>query len=107
MPEQFRCLGCGHSWKIRGDNLSYPQCPQCRRHRVVDNEVFEKAVIDLVRLLRSAGQYEPLEEFTQALDHARKIVGSTFPDPFLTGQAAFEVVREALRRLGFPEVPLP
>lgn len=105
MSEQMRCLNCGHTWKTRGNNFAATQCPQCRRHRLVDNQVFERAAIELVRLLRNPGETDPLEEFSRALDHAHEIVEKTFPSPVLAGQAAFEVTREALERLGFPRPP--
>jgi hypothetical protein len=104
MAEQLRCLNCGHIWRTRSANPTSAQCPECRRHRVIDNEAFERAVIDLVHLLRKLPS-DPLGEFSRALDHAREIVSETFPDPVLAGQAAFEIVREALGRLGFPRPP--
>lgn len=101
MPEQLRCLNCGHTWRLRGENLTKIQCPRCRRHRVLDNQVFETAVIDLVHLLRKPSK-DPLADFAQALDHAKEIIEETIVKPLLAGQAAFELMREALGRLGFP-----
>lgn len=104
MPEQLHCLNCSHTWRLRGENPISTQCPRCRRHRMINNQVFEKAVVDLVHLLRRPSA-DPLAEFTRALDHAREIIDTIIPDPILAGQAAFEVVREALGRLGFPRLP--
>jgi len=101
MPEQLRCLNCGHTWRPRGRNLTKIQCPSCRRHRVLDNQVFETAVIDLVHLLRRPSK-DPLADFSQALDHAKEMIDGTIVEPSLAGQAAFELMREALGRLGFP-----
>ena len=106
MGERVRCLSCGHTWQVRAGTPVAAQCPGCRRHRTIDAEVFENAVLDLVRLLRKPST-DPLEEFSRALDHARTITQATFPDPILGGQAAFEIVREAVARLGFPPLPRP
>ena len=105
MVERFRCLICGHTWKARGGNPASTQCPQCRRHRFIDDAVFDQAVTDLVHFFRKMPPEDPLAEFSTGLDRAREIIWETFPDPLLAGQAAFEVVREALARLGFPRPP--
>ena len=101
MPEQIRCLNCGHTWRTRGTDSVSSQCPRCRRHRIIDSQIFEEAVIQIVHLLRKPPE-GPLAEFSHVLDRARAIIQTTLPDPVLGGQAAFEVVREALGRLGFP-----
>ena len=105
MPEQFRCLNCGHTWRSRGNNPEYPQCPQCRKRRVIDNSVFDRAVTDLVRLLRNIGRTDPLEELNRAYYNADEVVRATIHDPVLGGKAVSEIVREALGRLGLPKPP--
>ena len=71
----------------------------------MDDAIFEQAVVDLVRFFRRIPPEDPLAQFSAGLDRAREIILVTLPDPFLAGQAAFEVVREALARLGFPRPP--
>ena len=106
MVERFRCLTCGHVWKPRGDNPASTQCPQCRRHRIIDDGIFQSQVDTVVRFLRAPFQGEdPLQRFSTAMDNARDTVQVTFPDPFLAAQVASEVLREALARLGFPRPP--
>jgi DNA-directed RNA polymerase subunit RPC12/RpoP len=103
MAEQFRCLNCGHIWRLRGSNPEYPQCPQCRKRRVIDNRVFDQTVTDLVRLLRNIGSADPLEIINQAYYHADEATKATIHDPILAGKAVSEMVKEALSRLGLPK----
>jgi hypothetical protein len=71
----------------------------------MDDDIFEQAVVDLVRFFRRIPPEDPLDQLSSGLDRARQIILATIPDPFLAAQAAFEVVREALARLGFPRPP--
>jgi hypothetical protein len=101
--KEFRCLNCGHTWKARGNNPTSPQCPQCRKRSVIDNNIFDKAVTDFVRLLRNIGKADPLEELNRAYYCADEIASSNVRDPILVGKAISEIVKEALDRLGLPK----
>lgn len=106
MAVRRRCVGCNHEWQPRESTVGPPQCPRCKRYRTVNAEAFDDAVRKLVQLLRPPGG-DLLGRFSEALDLARAIVLETIPDPFLASQTAFEVVREALDRLGFRPPPRP
>jgi len=93
---RVHCLSCGHAWDLRGTTAA-PQCSRCKLHnRLVDEQVFLKAVAKTVVALRFE-EDESLNKFSQTLTDAR----AAFPGVVdrLAGAAALRVTEIALATL--------
>lgn len=93
------CFACGHKWE--SDLVLSPQtmCPRCRRHFVVDGQVYDDAVVEIIKMLRSFPS-DPLEGMSLTLDTSLGLVKSKFPRMSLPSAAAVCMIEDALTRLG-------
>lgn len=93
------CFACGHKWE--SDLILSPQtmCPRCRRHFVVDGMEYDKAVVEVIKMMRTFPP-DPLEGMSLTLDKGLELVKSRFPRMSLPGAAAIRLVEDALIRLG-------